>query len=528
MHSLLFVILLGIANFSIGASQSYYSASFESLISELDLNTTVLSSVFNALNPVLAIFGGPIVNIAVRYYGRKFPSLISTLIVIVGWICIIITKRSYKVLAFIGRGIVGLGIGGISTVIPVYIAELAPSDSRGGYGTINSIFTAIGELFVYFLGIWLKWKVISGLCLIIPIIDLILIICAPESPVVSKMREDKISNRTIFHCKYMKPVFLSFFIVFFSEFSGISAILANLNPIFFTSSISLEPSVASTVVICSLFVSILISTPLVDRLGRKVMWITSSFGESLFLILLWANEKYSISKSIPIISLFFHLFFNGIGLGPLPDVVIPEIFPDEVRPFGMGASQVLRWILCSVNVFSFRFMTSSIDLTWTWFFYFVLTLISGLFGIFFLPEMKGRVLGQKKRSFFWKNRNNDNSIENEEEEEEEIVENATSKTNSEKNISKDDSTKEKNNIYQFNASHNNIIIKGDTANMNDNEDKKSIDDNINRRNSSSILLNKENIDKSHETEHKDEDSEQRESSYGSSGLDYSYSLSPSV
>lgn len=489
MNSLLFVILLGIANFSIGAAQSYYSASLESLNVDLDIESNVLKSLFNALNPVFAIFGVPLLNIAVRNFGRKFPSLVSTLFIIVGWIFITVTKRSYRVLAFVGRGIVGLGIGGISTVIPVYIAELAPSKTRGSYGTINSIFTALGELFVYFLGIWCKWKLISGLCLIIPIVDLILIICAPESPVVSKMREEKISNRTILHCKYMKPVFLSFFIVFFSEFSGMSAILANLNLIFITSTIVLKPSVASTVVICSLFASILISTPLVDRLGRKVMWITSSFGMALFLILLWANEKYSISKSIPIISVFFYLFFNGIGLGPLPDVVIPEIFPDEVRPFGMGASQVLRWILCSINVFAFQFMTVSIELSWTWFFYFILALLSGIFGIFFLPEMKGIVLGQKKKSFFsWMKKKSNNNIENEEGEEEEKIQNKEGENDAE-NISEEKTNK---NIYQFNAKQNNTIVtKSDSKSINDVDDKKPLDNNERRR-SFSALKNDEN------------------------------------
>lgn len=534
MHSLLFVILLGIANFSIGAAQSFYSASYESLITELDFDIAWSSSLFNALNPVLAIFGGPIVNIAVRFFGRKFPSLVSTLIVIVGWIFIAITKRSYKVLAFIGRGIVGLGIGGISTVIPVYIAELAPSNSRGGYGTINSIFTALGELFVYFLGIWLKWKVISGLCLIIPIIDLILIICAPESPVVSKMREDKISNRTIFHFKYMKPVFLSFFIVFFSEFSGMSAVLANLNPIFITSEITIEPSVASTIVICSLFLSVLTSTPLVDRLGRKVMWITSSFGQALFLILLWANEKYVISKTLPIICLFFYLFFNGIGLLPLPDVVIPEIFPDEVRPFGMGASQVLRWALCSINVFSFRFMTNSLSLSWTWFFYFILTLVSGLFGIFFLPEMKGRVLGQKRRSLFG-NKNERNSsrdetrdnIVNEEDEEDEVdVEAAKTKPHLENRNS------EQNNIYKFNAAPDDTIISQVNSDVDNEKDvntnvKKSINaDNVEKREEEKFE-NKNIQNEEIRSVQNEENTETIDSSDNSSSFDYSYSLSSS-
>ena len=387
-----YIFILSLANFSIGACQSFFSASYSSLTSDLDFHSSFSISLFNALSPFMAIFGGPVFNFATKRFGRKFPTLTSTLTVIVGLIFITVTKKNFKWLAFCGIAIEGFGIGALSTLIPVYIAELAPNNLRGCYGNLNALFKAIGVVFVYFLGIWLKWRVIAGLSLIAPILDLFLLLLVPESPVVSSMIENKIKNKSIFHMEYLKHIILSFLIVFFAEFSGKSAVMANLNPIFIGSEITLESEVASTIVVCAALISILLATPLFDKIGRKIMWVISSFGQAICLLILWGNEEYLISKSIPILCLFLFIFFNGIGLNSLPVIVIPEIFSDEVRPYANGAAQALFWLLCSINVFSFQFMTNSLELEWTYFIYGMIMIFSGVFGIFLLPEMKGKLI----------------------------------------------------------------------------------------------------------------------------------------
>lgn len=41
---------------------------------------------------------------------------------------------------YLGRVIMGLGVGGVDSVVPVYSSELSSDDSRGGY-TILGIWT---------------------------------------------------------------------------------------------------------------------------------------------------------------------------------------------------------------------------------------------------------------------------------------------------------------------------------------------------------------------------------------------------
>jgi SP family myo-inositol transporter-like MFS transporter 13 len=45
----------------------------------------------------------------------------------------------------VGRFVVGLGIGIACMVVPVYIAELAPTSIRGKMVTLNNLFTTGGN-----------------------------------------------------------------------------------------------------------------------------------------------------------------------------------------------------------------------------------------------------------------------------------------------------------------------------------------------------------------------------------------------
>jgi SP family myo-inositol transporter-like MFS transporter 13 len=75
-------------------------------------------------------------------YGRKPVILISDLLFILG--SILMFKCNTLSQLVIGRFIVGMGIGIACMVVPVYIAELAPTQIRGKMVTLNNLFTTGG------------------------------------------------------------------------------------------------------------------------------------------------------------------------------------------------------------------------------------------------------------------------------------------------------------------------------------------------------------------------------------------------
>lgn len=70
---------------------------------------------------------------------------------IAGWVAIMFGNNA--AVLFIGRFLTGVGVGIVSNVVPVYIADVAPSELRGTLGSTNQLAVTLGILMVYLLGL---------------------------------------------------------------------------------------------------------------------------------------------------------------------------------------------------------------------------------------------------------------------------------------------------------------------------------------------------------------------------------------
>lgn len=393
--TLIYVIILSIGTLSVGFDLSYYAASLSTCLDGFNLNTKFKKSIFNALAPICAAISSPFVNFGIQKFGRRYPVMVSSGIVALGWLLIVFTNPSYNILAYIGRGITGLGLGAISTINPVYIAELSPTSVRGSYGVMSQLFTALGGTLIYFMGIWLHWRVMAAIAIIPPAINIACLFFIPESPAFHRMEGSFQTDKEagLFQKKYLKAWIISLLVVIFQQFSGVNALQTNLTVIFGNSNIDLNAATASVIVSLSKVITTACSTPLVECLGRRVTWWLSSIGQCVFLLVLWANELWHFSNILPVVLLFFDLLFFGIGLGPIPWFVVPELFPDEVRGIAMGTVQTINWALAALNVFIFPIMQESMTLAWIYFFYGAIMLFSFWYGVLFLPETRNKEMG---------------------------------------------------------------------------------------------------------------------------------------
>nr|CAD7402358.1 unnamed protein product [Timema poppensis] len=94
--------------------------------------------------------GGMIAN----RFGRKGGLLLNNILGIGGACLMGFTKiaHSYEVL-FLGRFIIGVNCGLNTSLVPMYISEIAPLNLRGGLGTVNQLAVTIGLLMSQVLGI---------------------------------------------------------------------------------------------------------------------------------------------------------------------------------------------------------------------------------------------------------------------------------------------------------------------------------------------------------------------------------------
>lgn len=93
----------------------------------------------------------------------------------------------------LGRSIVGAAVGAASGIVPLYIAEIAPADTRGRLVTVQSLFVTAGQVVAYLVG-WAvqgRWRIAVGAGALPAILQAGLLFFTPESPrwLVMKGRE---------------------------------------------------------------------------------------------------------------------------------------------------------------------------------------------------------------------------------------------------------------------------------------------------------------------------------------------------
>ncbi|KAE9453206.1 hypothetical protein C3L33_14894, partial [Rhododendron williamsianum] len=81
-----------------------------------------------------------------------------------------------------GRFLTGCGIGVFSFVVPVFIAEIAPTNLRGGLTTLNQLMIVTGVSTAYLLGTLITWRSLALTGIVPCVVILFGLFFIPESP----------------------------------------------------------------------------------------------------------------------------------------------------------------------------------------------------------------------------------------------------------------------------------------------------------------------------------------------------------
>ncbi|KAI3979986.1 hypothetical protein MKX01_042640 [Papaver californicum] len=97
-----------------------------------------------------------------------------------GWLTILFSKGAWML--DIGRISMGYGIGLLSYVVPVYIAEITPKHLRGTFTTVNQLMICIGASLTFLFGTMVTWRTLAQIGIIPCLVQFIGLIFTPESP----------------------------------------------------------------------------------------------------------------------------------------------------------------------------------------------------------------------------------------------------------------------------------------------------------------------------------------------------------
>ncbi|KAM9665150.1 solute carrier family 2, facilitated glucose transporter member 12 isoform 1-T1 [Trichechus inunguis] len=106
------------------------------------------------------------------------------------------------------------------------------------------------------------------------------------------------------------------------------------------------------------------------------------------------GEVPAFLKWLSLASLLVYVAAFSIGLGPMPWLVLSEIFPGGIRGRAMALTSSMNWGINLLISLTFLTVTDLVGLPWVCFIYTIMSLASLAFVVVFIPETKGCSLEQ--------------------------------------------------------------------------------------------------------------------------------------
>lgn len=345
----------------------------------------------------------------------------------------------------IARFIGGLGVGAASMLSPLYISEVAPAKIRGTLVTTYQLAIVLGIQLIYFVNLKITglgdeawnvetgWRYMLGSEAIPALIFMLALFLVPESPrwlsknnrqaeslsilekvngpakaeeiqdeINETLHEEEGTLRELFAPGLRMAVIVGVFLAIFSQITGINAIMYYAPEIFKSVGFGTESALLQTVIIGAFnVVFTFVAIWLIDRAGRKILLIFGVSGMAISLLCLGLVFQLELTSG-PWVLVFILAYIASFAasLGPIPWVMISEIFPTKTRGVAMSMAVFFLWIAVYAVTQFFPILLESIGGAYTFWIFMINAIILLLFVWKVVPETKGKTLEEIEKS--WK------------------------------------------------------------------------------------------------------------------------------
>lgn len=371
---------------------------------------------------------------------RKSIILMSVLFFIGALVCVF--APSFGVMV-VGRVILGLAVGAASTVVPVFLAELAPFEIRGSLAGRNEFMIVFGQLLAFIINaiignLWGEgggiWRIMLSVEALPAIALFIGMLRMPESPrwLVSKGRDDEalkvlstlrtkeraeaeleeVESVTSEEAKrsslpiaeilrnkwFVRIILVGIGLGIAQQLTGINAVVyygqTVLKEAGFSSSAALIANVAPGIVAV---IGAIIALRIMDHFSRRRTFLLGFSLVALCHLLIGLGSVVlpEGNAARPWVLLVLIVAFVGsmqTFLNVAVWVTLSEIFPLKMRGFGIGVSVFCLWIANAFLGLYFPTLIAGLGITNTFFAFGIVNLLSLFFVWRAVPETRGRSL----------------------------------------------------------------------------------------------------------------------------------------
>ena len=417
---------------NLGFSFGYSSPAIPQLLRQGHLEKNQVSW-FGSIITLGAAAGGPLGGFLLRYSGRKMTIIYCSTFFAISWLCILLGGLYGYILLYIGRLVAGVAVGVVSGSASVYISEIAEPDIRGALTSVFQLSATSGVVLVYGLGNVIDWQWLAVFGMSLSLLSLLLMLPLPDTPRYLLSQGDKlgakhslcfyrssgkdierefeeiekavklekmtISSMTVCELlsnKYRRTLIICSIVFVFDQLMGPTPLWFFISTIFEESGYKGPDAIPPLVVSCTAVIGVLVSIPLMDRFGRKLLMIiggaavalsSAAMGLHFFII-----EKGITLNWLPVASLSLHIFAFYAGLGSPPYALMSESFPVAAQSVGSGVCILVTWVTAFVYSSLFLDLLNLLTPYGTFWSISCVSLLSIIFVVYFVEETKKKSL----------------------------------------------------------------------------------------------------------------------------------------
>ncbi|SER33887.1 MFS transporter, SP family, arabinose:H+ symporter [Gracilibacillus ureilyticus] len=439
-HSLWYVILIaasaGMAGLLYGFDTAVISGAIGYLQDLYDLSPAMEGWVISCVM-IGGVIGVALSGFLSDKFGRKNILMVSAIFFIISALgsAFAIDVTTLVLARILG----GFGIGFASALSVTYISECAPPAIRGRLGSMYQLFTILGICATFYInygvansgtyewGLEAGWRWMLGYGTIPGIIFLFLLFFIPESPryliqkgkdqeayqILKRINGEEIAKKEEKDIKasikaeqsssakeLLKPglrmaMGVGVFLALFNQVIGMNAVTYYGPDIFRSVGFENNTEFLATSIIGSVqVVFTIVAILLIDKLGRKKLMAIGSSFMAIFMLLIGSVFYFSPANAGVLLIILIAGFTASfcISMGPIPWIMIPEIFPNHLRAKAVGIATIFLWgANWAIGQFT-PVLINNMGSAFTFWMFAVINVICFIFVMTIVPETKNKTL----------------------------------------------------------------------------------------------------------------------------------------